>query len=90
MEDILKSLGYSKKVQVKKKRLIGELRGYTICLDKVDGLGSFVEVEKMSADDTEKVQEELMKFLESLGISREQRIRKGYDTLMWEALKPNK
>tara|TARA_Y100000310_G_C20588884_1_gene766913 strand:+ start:562 stop:1104 length:543 start_codon:yes stop_codon:yes gene_type:complete len=90
MEEILKGLGYSKKVQVRKKRLKGKLRGYTICLDKVSGLGSFVEVEKISSEETEKVQEELMKFLESLGISREKRIEKGYDTLMWEALKSNK
>ena len=90
MEEILGSMGYSKKVQVKKKRLMGKLRGFTICLDKVDGLGNFVEVEKISSEDAEKVQEELMKFLESLGLSRENRIEKGYDTLMWEALKSNK
>jgi adenylate cyclase class IV len=52
-------------------------------LDEVDGLGSYIEVEKMSDEDGEKIQNELFDFLQILGVSKEDRVLKGYDTLMW-------
>ncbi|MDP3762811.1 MAG: CYTH domain-containing protein, partial [bacterium] len=57
---------------------------YEICLDEVDRLGSFVEVETFSDDgDPEKIQEEIFKFLLSLGVKPEDRVREGYDTLVY-------
>jgi len=57
-----------------------------ICLDEVEGLGSFIEVEKTSAEDGEAIQEELFNFLESLGVKREDRVFKGYDTLKYDSI----
>lgn len=63
-------------------------REYEICIDTVDDLGEFIEVEKMIADPDvigasgEKIQEELFQFLETLGISRSDRALHGYDVLL--------
>lgn len=55
-----------------------------LCLDTVEWLWSFIEVEKMSDQDPEQVQEELYQFLESHWISRKQRVFKWYDILLHE------
>lgn len=84
-KEILEYMGFHEVVRVSKSRQACELDGLTICLDEVDELGAFIEVEKMTEeDDSLAVQEELLKFLEGLGVNREQRIQKGYDTLMYE------
>jgi adenylate cyclase class 2 len=58
-------------------------REYEICIDTVDGLGEFIEVEKMTEEvDGEKIQEELFQFLETLGVSRSDRALHGYDVLL--------
>ena len=57
----------------------------TICLDKVEGLGEFIEVEKITEqDDSIQTQKKLFDFLKSLGISEEDQVFKGYDTLIEE------
>lgn len=85
-EKLLNLLGYREVVKVNKKRQKCKLNGLKICLDEVEKLGNFVEVEKMSDEDSSKVQEELFQFLETLGISREDRVFHGYDTLMYQKL----
>ncbi len=84
MEDILMLLNYEKTVEVHKKRLKTNYKDYEICVDEVDGLGSFIEIEKMSEEDGLKIQDELFEFLQTLGVSKENRVLKGYDSLIWE------
>jgi adenylate cyclase class 2 len=51
MEDILHSLGYKTTLRVHKAREIYNLDGAVVCLDRVDGLGDFVELETLAADE---------------------------------------
>jgi len=85
MNKILLTLGYSPIVEVKKTRRKGKLGEYEICLDEVEQLGTFVELEKMADDNTnpEKIKEELFVELESLGLSRKDEETKGYDTQIY-------
>lgn len=83
LNDIIELLDYECTVEVHKTRIKGMYNDYEICLDEVDELGSYIEVEKMSDEDGEKIQKELFDFLQTLGISKEDRVFKGYDTLMW-------
>ena len=77
-------MGYKPVVKINKVRRKAKYNGYEICLDEVAGLGSFVEVEKIvDEEDSEKVQDELFEFLETLGIKREDRETRGYDTLIY-------
>lgn len=83
LEEILELMGYHEAVQVTKMRRKAKYKDYEICLDDVEGLGSFVELEKITDEDSEKVQSEMMDFLLGLGVEAEDRILNGYDTLVW-------
>lgn len=85
---MLLALGYRPEVEVKKVRRHGRLGGYEICLDEVEELGNFVELEKLVPDsdgaDPEVVRKELLRELESLGLSRNDEETRGYDTQLYQ------
>ncbi len=62
--EILKALGFTEVLMVKKKRRYFRLDKYDIMLDNVAGLGSFIEVEKSGAYHPQ----DLIDFLKDLGI----------------------
>ena len=83
--NILALMGFQEAVRVKKNRQTTHYNGYEICLDSVEGLGSFIELEKMSdVGSAASIQEEMMAFLKPLGIAPEDQVKKGYDILMLE------
>lgn len=83
MRDALLYMGYKEAVRVKKVRTKTNFEGYEICFDEVDGLGNFVEVEKITDEDTETVRNEMLDFLKNSGIDTTERVHNGYDTLMY-------
>ncbi len=84
MREILQHMGLHEAVRVKKARMKTHYNEWEICLDEVDGLGLFIEVEKIADDpDVEAVKNELFDFLKGLGIKPEDRITNGYDTLIY-------
>lgn len=88
MENMLQLMGYHQAVQVRKTRRKTTYRDWEICLDEVDGLGSFVEVEAITDDvDVIDLQNQLFDFLLSLGVRAEDRITNGYDTLIYRMQK---
>ena len=88
MKEILEHMGLHEAVQVHKTRRKTHYNDWEICLDEVEGLGSFIEVEKIADNpDVEAVQNELFDFLKSLGIKPEDRVTNGYDTLVYRKIK---
>ena len=79
----LELMGYHEAVRVRKTRLKAKYNDIEICLDDVADLGTFIELERITDGDGKEVQEELVGFLETLGIGRENRVEKGYDTLVY-------
>ena len=86
LHQILLMLGWKPEVEVKKVRRKGKIGQYKICLDEVENLGSFVELEKLTDDNDDpiKVQEELLQVLESFGIPRSNLEVRGYDTMIFQ------
>lgn len=83
--DIVKHMGFHEVVNVNKKRIKCKHEGMTICLDEVAELGTYIEIEKLSAGgDDLAIQESLAEFLRSLGIDKDALVSKGYDTLKFE------
>lgn len=81
--DILQYMDYREVVRVTKTRVKCRYQDLTICLDDVEGLGRFIEVEKMSEiADSAEVQKSLFEFLQTLGVAKEDQVFKGYDTLI--------
>jgi adenylate cyclase class 2 len=79
-EKIFESLGYHKKIEVKKKRRMWLLDGCEICLDELKPLGCFVEVEGPDEATIAGV-------LEKLNLHNEPHISESYASMMARKLK---
>lgn len=84
LEKLLETMGYYPSLQIKKERIIGHLGEYEICLDEVEELGSFIEIEKMSNEEPSVVRKELQDLLFSIGVLPENEVHEGYDVLMFK------
>ncbi len=86
LEAILTFLGYKPMVTVRKTRRTGHYNNWEICIDEVDELGTFIEVEQMAEheEDIEPVRTALMDFLRSLEIAEDDLLVKRYDIQMLE------
>lgn len=86
MHAALQAMSYRPTVRIRKRRRRCIHRGYELCLDEVEGVGVFLEVEaRTSANRSpQEVRAELETFVASLGIDGEP-ARQTYDTLVHEA-----
>jgi adenylate cyclase class 2 len=84
MEQIILLLGFKLVTQVKKNRLKCKVGDLEVCIDEVEGLGNFIEVEKMTLEDPKLVQQEMQGFLTSFGIDIANQFYEGYDVLMFK------
>jgi len=84
---ILAGLGFEPAAVVEKDRTFFEVDGYTVSLDRVDGLGEFVEVEAETADrdDVAEVREGAVDVLRGLGLDPDEQIRTSYLGLFLDA-----
>ena len=89
--DIVTTLGFVKYSDVTKTRQQGSIEDMTICVDSVDGLGVFVELEKLTEDDDimlyQEVSDEMWAILGQLGVDRINEVTKGYDVLILDKRK---
>lgn len=78
-------MGYKPMVKINKIRRKAKYGDYEICLDEVEGLGTYIEVEMITDDteDSEYIQSQLFNFLETLGVNRSDQENHGYDTLIY-------
>lgn len=70
--EILSLLGFKESGRVVKKRDYYEINGITVCVDDVEDLGSFVELEKKGCD-IELIEKELFKLAMTLGLEKYER-----------------
>lgn len=77
----LDSIGYKEAVRVFKKRTKTRYKDFEICLDEVEHLGFFVEVEKAIPDegDPEQAFHDIESFIASLGFDLSSQVKDGYD-----------
>ncbi len=79
MEKAIILLGYHLAIEVKKRRYKRKLGELTFCVDQVDDLGDFVEVEQLCDDDVDPViiQKKLYDQLMSMGLRIEKQMFQG-------------
>jgi adenylate cyclase, class 2 len=79
-------MGYKPTVRIAKTRRVATLEACSLCVDDVEGLGGFLELERLAADDADAlgVQAELAAFVDSLGIAAA-RADETYDSLVHAA-----
>lgn len=80
---ILQLLGYRYVISVKKERQEGKLGNYNVCVDSVEGLGDFIELEYIGTDEAVLIQNDQKRILSELGIEEKDVVIHGYDTLMY-------
>lgn len=80
MRNILVALGYMQVLQIKKERCYYQKDNITACLDHVDGLGYFIELEKLVSHDSLRNQaiNELYDIINSLKIPSSALTTKSY------------
>jgi adenylate cyclase class 2 len=82
MREAILLMGYQEAVRISKSRVTTRYNDCEICLDIVEGLGSFIEVEKLVTEgDSEQIQKDLYAFLFSIGIEESDKVHHGYDVL---------
>lgn len=89
---ILSFLDFKKVITVDKQREYWDCGNIEVALDKVDGLGNFIEAEASGDfESNEKAKEACLKFLEELGIKNAEtiQINKGYPVMILEKIANN-
>jgi adenylate cyclase class 2 len=81
MEKIIFLLGFKKVCDTTKVRQKCKIQNYEICLDKVEDLGNFLEIEEITEKDPKQIQAEMLLFLSNLNIDTSKRVMVGYDVL---------
>jgi len=89
MHHAILAMGFCPTVRIVKLRRTATVGDLVLCVDELDGLGVFLEVERMVPDGVpgEAVQAELSRFVASLGIEAE-RTGQTYDSLVRAMLAP--
>lgn len=87
MHHAILAMSFSPTVRIAKVRCIATVDDLVLCVDEVETLGTFLELERIVPDDVpgEAVQAELAGFVASLGVQAE-RTRETYDSLVRAAL----
>ena len=84
LEQALFLMEYQISNKVTKVRQVTQYKEFEICVDDVEKLGQFIEIEKMSGGDVDLVRRELNEFLTLLGVSPDDEVHKGYDIMAIE------
>ncbi len=84
VQDILLSLGFCPVLTVCKDRRTYHLDAVTVCLDQVEGLGSYLELEHLLPDESgrEVAVDGLLSLLDRLGVQRQALERRSYLELL--------
>jgi adenylate cyclase class 2 len=86
MHQAIVQMGFSPTVRVAKSRQTTEFDGISLCVDDLEGVGTFLELERMVPEGVSEstVQDELAEFVASLGTTAE-RTAESYDSLVRSA-----
>lgn len=83
MRRIIETLGFTLYSDLTKTRQKAHVGDVEICLDEVQGLGCFMEAEKLTDVDADgdAVEDELWAVLVGFGLRKQDQVREGYDVL---------
>ncbi|MFB6206761.1 MAG: class IV adenylate cyclase [Haloglomus sp.] len=87
-EAILSELGFTPAATVEKHRRFFAYDGYTVTLDRVDGLGEFVEVET-EAEAVEAARDGAVEVMATLGLDPDEQLRTSYLGMLLDDADPS-
>jgi predicted adenylyl cyclase CyaB len=73
-------------VRIAKHRRKTTYKNWEVCVDDVEGLGSYVEMEELAetTDDVPEIKERMQAFLAEQGVKESDILRNRYDVMMLE------
>lgn len=80
--NMILALHYIPDVEIKKSRIKGTYNSWELCLDSVENLGDFLEIECLNPKNTDEEMREMENFLYDLGIEKKDIVTEGYDLLI--------
>jgi len=83
MHHALVTMGWRPTVQIVKQRRTARWGEYSVCLDDVHGLGTFLEIEALVVDDVDRTRHRLHELAAELAVLGE-RVDRTYDSLVRE------
>lgn len=83
MRKIVERMGFFNSLIMVKKRIPGKLDDFSVCLDDVDGLGTYIEIE-LKSDDKKSAKKRLAELSSKLGIKEDNIEHKGYVVMLSE------
>jgi len=80
MDKMLQFIGFLPKIQVVKRRQTAKYKEFNICIDEVEGLGDFIEIERISekSNDKDRIYGEMRTVLLELGVEEEELKKEKY------------
>jgi len=86
--EMLMLLGYKRFVAINKKRTKSKYNNFLLCIDEVDNLGDFLEVELIVEKEEEKTTalEQIHNFLKELGISKNDICHARYHIMLYNKI----
>ena len=84
LKKIIEHLNFVPYSDLTKTRRTAKLGAVEVCVDHINQLGDFIELEKLTAEDVvyDDVVQELWGILESFGVPKSQELTDGYDVLL--------
>ncbi|MBM1154650.1 class IV adenylate cyclase [archaeon] len=81
---LLEKLGFSRALTLEKRREVWSVRGMTVCLDQVEELGRFIEIEGFakSLSEFKQVELKIRKLASELGLDPDKGIKESYVTML--------
>ncbi len=81
---IVKELGFVPFSDISKTRRTGKLNNIEVCIDSAEGLGDFMELERLADENADPavITDDLWRIMAELGVSRQDEVTDGYDILM--------
>ena len=88
VSEMLTLLGYKKFVAINKKRTKSKYNKFSLCIDEVEDLGNFLEVELLVEKEEEKstALEQIHKFLSAIGISKNDICHERYHIMLYNKI----
>lgn len=86
---LLEEFGFRKWVTKEKETELYQIsKNFHVELNKVKGLGNFVEIEYLAKpNEIDRARKEVEKVLRGMGISKEEIVTSGYTRLLWDKMK---
>ncbi|MDD3397646.1 MAG: class IV adenylate cyclase [Clostridia bacterium] len=80
--EIIKNLGMRRLVEIKKKRRTAIFKNYNLCLDNVEKLGNFIEIEFLAKNFDENSKEKILELAKQFFLSENDIVVNTYNTLL--------